>query len=75
MAANTFTVLEMAPREAARLEDDIVPHKLPANMVRVFIGRDVPLKTALDALEHAKAKLISGERISISPSATNTRPN
>jgi hypothetical protein len=75
MSTNTFTVIEMAPGSAATSEDEIVPHKLPANMVRIFIGRDVSIQMALNALEQAKAKIVSGDRIAIMPRATNSRPN
>lgn len=75
MSDRTFKVIEMAPSKAAAIEDDIVPHKLPANMVRIFIGRDVPIHMALEALERAKAKIVSGEMITISPNATGSRPN
>lgn len=64
----TFTVIEIiaAPNKANGL-DSIVQHELPSNMVRVFVGREVSPELALAALDQAKAKLASGERISVTP--------
>ena len=58
----TFTVIEIAASKMAAAADSIVPHELPSNMVRVFVGREVLLEAALAALDQAKAKLASGER-------------
>ena len=63
----TFTVIEITAPNTANGSDSIVRHELPSNMVRVFVGREVPVELALAALDQAKAKLASGERISVAP--------
>ena len=68
-----FKGLEIVGREKTSHIDAIVPHQLPSNMVRIFVGRDVPLAMALAALDQAKRKLSSGEVMSVTPDMAGKR--
>ncbi len=71
----TYKVVEISGRDKATGSDPIVPHELASNMVRIFIGRDVSLAMVFAALDQAKVKLASGERMSVTPDMAGKTPH